>query len=260
MATGAAIAGLRPVVEMQFIDFISCGFNHLTNFVGTFKYRTGWSLPIVVRGPSGGGVGAGPYHSQNVEAYFCHTPGLKIVQPSTPTDAKGLLKSAIRDDDPVLYFEHKFLYRRAKEVLPGPEFTVPIGKGIVRRHGSDLTIITYGAMVQRSLEAAERLYDSDGTKVEVVDLRTLKPIDEQLVFDSVQKTNKVLIVHEDTRTGGLAGEITSRINETLFEHLDGPVIRVTSIDTPVPYAPQLEEYFMPQVEQILDAARWLAEY
>jgi 2-oxoisovalerate dehydrogenase E1 component beta subunit len=261
-ATGAALLGLRPIVEMQFIDFISCAFNHLTNFVGTLRYRMGSSIPMVVRGPCGGGVGAGPYHSQNVEVYFFHTPGLKIVSPATPTDAKGLLKAAIRDDDPVLYFEHKYLYRRLKEELPELESdsVVPIGKAAVRKRGQDLTIITYGAMVHKSLEAASMLQENEGIDIEVLDLRTLKPLDDETILSSAQKTSKTLIVHEDTKSGGLAGEITARITEKIFEHLDGPIIRVTAADTPVPYSGPLEEFFLPQVEDIVAAARWLAEY
>jgi 2-oxoisovalerate dehydrogenase E1 component beta subunit len=259
-ATGAALLGFRPVVEMQFIDFISCAFNHLTNFIGTFRYRTGWSLPIVVRGPSGGGVGAGPYHSQNIESYLFHTPGLKIVQPATPTDAKGLLKSAIRDDNPVLYLEHKFLYRRLKEELPDSDVVTPIGKAALRKQGRDLTVLTYGAMVHRSLEAANKLQAEEGIDAEVLDLRTLKPLDTETIVDSITKTNKALVVHEDTKLGGLAGEITAQVCENVFDYLDGPVVRVTSIDTPVPYSGPLEAFFMPSLEEIMAAARWLARY
>jgi 2-oxoisovalerate dehydrogenase E1 component beta subunit len=239
-AAGAAHMGFRPVAEMQFIDFISCAYDILTNYVATARYRAGLSTPIVVRGPSGGYVRGGPFHSQMPEAAFFHTPGLKLVCPATARDAKGLIKAAIRDDDPVIYFEHKFLYRRIKEDLPDDaEILTPIGKANVAREGSALTIVTWSAMLWKSLEAAERIAEEDGASIEVLDLRTLLPLDQAAIIDSVKKTNKVLIVHEDTRTGGLAGEITARINEHAFEWLDGPVMRVTAHDTPLPYSPPL---------------------
>jgi len=260
-AAGAAHMGLRPVVEMQFIDFISCAYDMLTNYVATARYRAFLSTPLVVRGPVGGYVRAGPFHSQNVEAAFFHTPGLKLVAPATARDAKGLIKSAIRDEDPVLYFEHKFLYRRIKEDLPEGEDTLtPIGKARIAHEGNDLSIVTYGATLWKSLEAVEQLEKEDGLSVEVLDLRTLLPLDEEAIIETVKKTNKVLIVHEDTRTGGLAGEITARINERAFEWLDGPVMRVTAHDVPLPYAPTLEDFVLPQTEDIVRAARWLARY
>ena len=260
-AAGAAHMGLRPVVEMQFIDFISCAYDMLTNYVATARYRTSLATPLVVRGPVGGYVRAGPFHSQNVEAAFFHTPGLKLVAPATARDAKGLIKSAIRDDDPVLYFEHKFLYRRVKDELPDDEeILTPIGAARIAREGQDLSIVTYGATVWKSLDAAEQLEHEDGLSVEVLDLRTLLPLDEEAIVATVKKTNKVLIVHEDTRTGGLAGEITARINERAFEWLDGPVMRVTAHDVPLPYAPTLEDFVLPQTEDIVKAARWLARY
>jgi 2-oxoisovalerate dehydrogenase E1 component beta subunit len=259
-AAGAALMGLRPVVEMQFIDFISCGFNQLTNVAAKFHYRTGRPLPLVVRGPCGGGVGAGPFHSQNPEAYFFHTPGLKILAPATPGDARGLLKAAIRDDDPVLFLEYKSLYRQIKEAVLLTDETVPVGTALIRKPGSDLSIITYGAMVHKSLEAANKLQDDEGIDIEVLDLRTLMPLDEEQILNSVKKTNRALIVHEATRAGGLAAEIIARISETVFDYLDAPLTRVTAEDTMVPYSLPLEEAFLPQVGNIISAARWLARY
>lgn len=259
-AAGAAHMGLRPVCEMQFIDFISCAYDMLTNYVATARYRAMLGCPMVVRGPSGGYVRGGPFHSQNPEAAFLHTPGLKIVYPATASDAKGLLKSAIRDDDCVLYFEHKYLYRRIKEELPTGDHLVPIGKARTAREGKDVSIITYAATVWKSLEAAERLEKDDGVSVEVIDLRSLLPMDDDAIVATVKKTNRVLIVHEDTRTGGVAGEITSRINELAFEWLDAPILRVTAADVPLPYSPPLEDYVLPQTADIVAAVRRLAQY
>ncbi|MCH7777266.1 MAG: alpha-ketoacid dehydrogenase subunit beta [Gemmatimonadetes bacterium] len=260
-AAGAAHMGMRPVVEMQFMDFIACAYDMLTNYVATARYRAGLSTPIVVRGPSGGYVRGGPFHSQNPEAGFFHTPGLKLVCPATVRDAKGLIKAAIRDDDPVIYFEHKYLYRRLKDDLgEDEEIITPIGKARIAREGTDLTIITWSAMVWKSLDAAQTIEKEDGASVEVLDLRTLLPMDDDAIMASVRKTNKVLIVHEDSRTGGVAGEITARINETAFEWLDGPIMRVTAHDTPVPYAPTLEDCVLPQTEDIVRSARWLLAY
>jgi len=258
-AIGAALVGLRPVAEMQFIDFISIAFDQLTNFAAKCRYRWGAAVPIVVRGPCGGGVHGGPFHSQNVEAYFFHTPGLKIVEPATPYDAKGLIKAAIRDEDPVLYFEHKYLYRRIRGEVPEGDYIVPIGKADVKRPGRDVTILTYGWMLHKSLEAAE-VVASEGIEVEVVDLRTLLPLDDETILSSVAKTGRAVIVHEDTRTGGIAGEIAMRINERIFEYLEAPVVRVTAPDTPIPFSPPLEEFFLPQVEEIVQAIRWVANY
>lgn len=258
-ACGAAMMGMRPVVEMQFIDFISCAFDMLTNFAATSRYRQNIGIPMVVRGPCGGGVRGGPFHSQNVESFFLNTPGLKMVAPATPYDAKGLLKAAIRDEDPVLYFEHKFLYRRIKEDLPEEDYIVPIGKARVARTGKDLSVITYGAMVHTALEAAEKLA-TEGLDIEVVDLRSLLPYDEEAILSSVAKTNKVILLHEATRTGGYAGELAATIAEKAFEYLDGPIVRVTSPDAPVPYSPPLEDYFLPNAEKLMKAARQLAEY
>jgi 2-oxoisovalerate dehydrogenase E1 component beta subunit len=260
-AAGAAHMGLRPVCEMQFIDFLSCAYSILTNYVATARYRAGLSTPMVIRGPSGGFVRGGPFHSQNPEAAYLHTPGLKMVAPATARDAKGLIKAAIRDDDPVLYFEHKYLYRRIKEEIPeGEEILTPIGQAAVVREGRDLSILTWSAMVWKSLEAAERLEKEDGLSVEVVDLRTLLPLDDAAIVATVKKTNRVLIVHEDTRTGGVAGEITARINDLAFEWLDAPVKRVCAHDVPLPYAPTLEDFVLPQTDDVVRAARWIAKY
>jgi 2-oxoisovalerate dehydrogenase E1 component beta subunit len=259
-AAGAAHMGMRPVCEMQFIDFISCAYDMLTNYVATSRYRAFLPCPIVVRGPSGGYVRGGPFHSQNPEAAFLHTPGLKIVYPATASDAKGLLKAAIRDDDPVLFFEHKYLYRRVKEELPAGDHVVPIGEARLAREGRDLSIITYAATVWKSLEAAEQLEREDGLSVEVLDLRSLLPMDDAAIIRTVKKTNRALVVHEDTRTGGVAGEITARINEQAFAWLDAPVLRVAAADVPLPYSPPLEDYVLPQVADIVAAARALAAY
>ena len=262
VAAGASHMGLRPVCEMQFIDFMSNAYSIITNYVATARYRAGGlPTPIVVRGPAGGGVRGGPFHSQNPEAAYLHTPGLKIVCPATARDAKGLIKSAIRDDDPVLYLEHKFLYRRIRETLsPDEEILTPIGKARLAREGSDLSIITYSAMVFKALEAAEELERNHGLSVEVLDLRTLLPLDDEAIVATVRKTNRVLVAHEDTRTGGVAGEITARINELCFEWLDAPVRRVCAADVPLPYAPTLEDYVLPQTADLVNAARWVAAY
>ena len=258
-AVGAALMGMRPVVEMQFMDFISCGFDQIVNMAAKIHYRWGAAVPIVIRGPSGAGVHGGPFHSQSNEMWFAHVPGLKVVAPSTPYDAKGLIKASIRDNNPVIFYEHKYLYRRIKEDVPGEDFVVPLGKAAVRREGSDIAVITYGAMTWTALEAAE-LLARDGISIEVVDLRTLLPYDEQCVLSSVRKCSKVILLHEDTRIGGLAGELAAVIAEKAFEDLDGPIVRVTAPDTPVPFSPPLEEYFLPNVQKIADAARQLAAY
>jgi 2-oxoisovalerate dehydrogenase E1 component beta subunit len=259
-AAGAGHMGMRPVVEMQFIDFIANAYDMLTNYVATARYRAFLPCPMVVRGPSGGYVRGGPFHSQNPEAGFIHTPGLKVVYPATAEDAKGLMKSAIRDDDCVLFFEHKYLYRRIKAEMPSGDHVVPIGKARVAREGKDVSIITYAATVWKALEAAELVEKEDGISVEVIDLRTLAPLDDEAIFATVRKTNRVLVLHEDTRTGGIAGEITARINESCFEWLDAPVLRVTAHDIPLPYAPQLEDFVLPQTSDIARAVRRLAAY
>ena len=258
-AIGASFLGLRPVAEMQFADFISCGFDQIVNFAAKCRYRWDAPVPIVIRAPSGGGIHGGPFHSQNPEMWFVKTPGLKVVAPATAYDAKGLIKASIRDNDPVVFFEHKGLYRKIKEDLPSGDYTVPIGQAKVVREGKDLTIVAYGAMVWTALEAAERLAE-EGANVEVVDLRTLLPLDRETVCQSVRKTSRVLLVHEDTRTAGLAGELAISITESVFEYLDAPILRVTAPDTPVPYSPPLEEAFLPNLEKVLEKARWLWRY
>jgi pyruvate/2-oxoglutarate/acetoin dehydrogenase E1 component len=260
-ACGAGLMGMRPVAEFQFIDFISAGFDMLTNYAAKCRYRWGANIAAVFRGPCGSGVHAGPFHSINAEAFFLNTAGLKIVEPSTAYDAKGLIKAAIRDPDPVIYFEHKKLYRlpRLREELPEDDYIVEIGKARTRREGRDLSIITFGAQVLTALDAAAEL-EKEGLDVEVVDLRTLAPMDKAAILASVRKTSKVLVLHEASRTGGIGGEIAATISEEAFEWLDAPVVRVASIDTPVPYSPPLEEYYLPQVKDVLDAARKLAAY
>ena len=257
--TGAAINGLRPVIEMQFSDFMACGFDQITNFAAKCRYRWGAAVPMVIRAPAGGGIHGGPFHSQNPEMPYVHTPGLKVVQPATAYDAKGLIKSAVRDNDPVIYLEHKHLYRKIKEELPQHEYVVPLGRAALRREGSDLSIITYGWMVHVALEAAGQLA-SEAIDVEVVDLRTLVPMDREMVLTSVRKTNKAILLHEDTLTGGLAGELAGIISEHAFEHLDGPLVRIAAPDTPVPFSPPLEEAFLPNTERVVEKARWLHRY
>ncbi len=257
--TGAAINGLRPVVEMQFSDFMACAFDQITNFAAKCRFRWGGSVPLVVRAPTGGGFSGGPFHSQNPEMPYVHTPGLKVVEPSTAYDAKGLLKAAIRDNDPVIFLEHKHLYRSIKGDVPGDDYTVPLSKAAVRRSGQDLSVITYGAMVHVALEAAETLVQED-IDTEVVDLRTLMPLDREAVLATAKKTGKVILLHEDTLTGGLGGELAGIISEHAFEHLDGPLVRIAPPDTPVPYSPPLEKAFLPNAEKVVEKARWLYRY
>jgi 2-oxoisovalerate dehydrogenase E1 component beta subunit len=257
--TGAAIMGMRPVAEMQFADFVSCAWDHLVTVAAKQRYRAGTPVPIVVRLPSGGGFSGGPFHSQNPESSFAHIPGLKCVCPSTPEDAKGLLISAIEDPNPVLYFEHKHLYRRIKADVPEERYSTPIGKARIHREGDDLSVIAWGAMVHTASDAAEQL-DSDGVSVEIVDLRSVMPWDKQAVLESVRKTSKVLVLHEDTHTGGFGAEIAATIAEDAFEDLDAPVKRLTAPDSPVPFSPVLEKAFIPQVEDAVAALRELAEY
>lgn len=258
-AFGAALTGMRPVAEFQFMDFIGCAFNQIVNMVAKSHYRWGAPAPMVLRGPCGGGVHGGPFHSQNPEMYFVHTPGMKVVAPSTPADAKGLIKSAVRDNNPVLFLEHKFLYRRIKDEVPDGDYTIPIGKARVHREGRDLSIITYAAMVHTAQEAADALA-KEGIEVEIIDLRTLCPLDREAITATVKKTNKVILLHEDTKTGGLAGEIAAIINEEAFEDLDGPIVRITSLDTPVPFSPPLEHFFLPKVEDVVREAKKLHAY
>jgi 2-oxoisovalerate dehydrogenase E1 component beta subunit len=262
VSIGASLRGYRPVAEMQFADFISCGFDQIVNQAATLRFRYGGrqAVPIVVRAPSGGNVGGGLYHSQNPEAWFIHRPGLKVVAPSTPYDAKGLLKAAIRDDNPVIYFEHKYLYRRAKGPVPeGDDEIVPIGVAATRREGSDATVVTYGAMVTPSLEAADRLA-KEGVEVEVIDLRTLLPYDKAAIFASLDKTNRLLVVHEDVKTLGIGAEISAVIMEEKFEVLDAPVMRVTYPDTHPPFSHILEAANLPNADKITDALRKLVAY
>ncbi len=258
-AVGAALMGQRPVAEMQFADFIACAFDQIVNMAAKFRYRTGTNVPLVIRGPYGARVHGGPFHSQSPEAWFAHVPGLKVVAPSTPADAKGLLKAAIRDPDPVIYFEHKYLYRRVKGPVPEGDALVPIGKAEVKREGNDLSIITYGAMVHQAFDAANRL-SRKGVSAEIVDLRSLCPLDRETVVASARKTGKVVIVHEATRTGGIGGEVAALIAEEAFDRLDGPILRVAAPDTPVPFASPLEEAFLPNAERIAAAAERLAAY
>jgi 2-oxoisovalerate dehydrogenase E1 component beta subunit len=253
-AIGAAIMGLRPIVEMQFADFISTCYDLIINYAAKARYRWGAGVPIVIRGPSGGGVHGGPFHSNNPEIPFVHTPGLKVVVPATAYDAKGLIKAAIRDPDPVLYFEHKLLYRRIKEDVPADDYVVPLGQARIARTGKDISVITYGAMVHTALEAAEQL-GREGVEVEVIDLRCLVPLDREAVLASVRKTSRVILLHEDTRTAGFAGELAAQIASDVFDYLDAPVLRVTSPDCPVPYSPPLEEAFLPNATGVIDAIR-----
>jgi 2-oxoisovalerate dehydrogenase E1 component beta subunit len=261
ISIGAALRGYRPIAEMQFADFISCGFDQIVNQAATLRYRYGGraSVPIVVRAPSGGNVGGGLYHSQNPEAWFIHRPGLKVVAPSTPYDAKGLLKAAIRDENPVIYFEHKYLYRRGKGPVPEGDEIVPIGVAAIRREGSDATLLTYGAMVTPSLEAADRLA-KEGVEVEVIDLRTLLPFDKAAIFQSVEKTSRVLIVHEDVKTLGIGSELSAIIVEERFDSLDAPIMRVTYPDTHPPFSHVLEAYNLPDADKIAAGLRRLVEY
>lgn len=256
MAIGAAMSGLRPVVEMQFADFVLNGFNQLVTNAAKVHYRVGQPVPLTVRLPAGGGVHGGPFHSSNPEAWFMHVPGLKIVAPCTANDARGLIKSAIRDNNPVLFLEHKYLYRRVKEQLTADDGAVPIGVACVAREGTDATVITYGAMVYQSLEAAEALA-ANGISIEVIDLRSILPWDRQSVLKSVKKTARALVVHEATLTCGVGAEIAAVIGELAFEYLDAPVSRIASHDTPVPFAPPLEEFFMPNAAKIETGLRAL---
>ncbi len=258
--TGASLMGLRPVAEMQFADFISCAWDHLVTVAAKQHYRTGAALPFVVRCPSGGGFSGGPFHSQNPESSFAHIPGLKLVCPSTPEDAKGLLIESIRDPNPVLYFEHKHLYRRIKGEVPDGEYTTPFGQARVHRPGSDVTVVTWGAMVYTADEAATVLAARDGTSVEILDLRTIIPWDRDAVLESVAKTSRLLVLHEDTRTGGFGAEIAATVAEEAFAQLDAPIVRIAAPDTPVPFSPPLEKAFIPQIDDVVQAISRLAAY
>jgi 2-oxoisovalerate dehydrogenase E1 component beta subunit len=258
-ACAAATTGFRPVVEFQFIDFIACAFDQIVNYAAKCYYRWGVPVPIVFRGPTGGGIHAGPYHSQNPEAWFAHTPGLKVVLPSTAKDAKGLLTAAIRDNNPVVYLENKFLYRHYREEVPDDEYVVPIGVAALRTLGSDLSIISYGAAVHLCVEVA-RMLEREGASVEVVDLRSLTPLDRESVLESVRKTSRALVVHEANLTAGFGAEIAALIAEEAFDYLDAPVARVASLDVPVPFSPPLEMAMLPSVDKIAQAARKLLAY
>jgi len=261
-AFGAALTGMRPVAEFQFMDFIGCAFNQITNMVAKAHYRWGAPAPMVIRGPSGGGVHGGPFHSQNPEMYFVHTPGLKVICPATAYDAKGLIKSAIRDNNPCIFFEHKFLYRRIKEDIPDEDYTVPIGKARLARGAKgkkQIGVITYAAMVYTALDAAEILA-KEGIELEILDLRSLLPPDRQAIADVVRRTNKVIVLHEHPKTAGIAGEISAIINEEAFDELDGPIVRIASQDSPVPFSPPQEGYYLPNVEDVVRKARKLAAY
>ncbi|MBI2834994.1 MAG: alpha-ketoacid dehydrogenase subunit beta [Acidobacteria bacterium] len=262
ISVGASLRGYRPVAEMQFGDFISCAFDQIVNQAATLRYRYGGraSVPIVVRAPCGGRVSGGLYHSQNTEAWFIHRPGLKVVAPSTPYDAKGLLKAAIRDDNPVIYMEHKYLYRRARGPVPqDDEEIVEIGVAATRREGDDITLLTYAAMVQPALEAADELA-KEGVEVDVIDLRSLLPFDKAAIFRSVEKTGRVLIAHEDVKTLGIGAELSAVIVEERFDWLDAPVVRLTYPDTHCPFAPALENFNLPDAGKIAAALRRLAAY
>jgi 2-oxoisovalerate dehydrogenase E1 component beta subunit len=261
VSIGAALRGYRPVAEMQFADFITCAFDQIASQAATLRYRYGGraSVPIVIRAPSGGNVSGGLYHSQNPEAWFVHRAGLKVVAPSTAYDAKGLLKAAIRDDNPVIYFEHKYLYRRAKGPVPEGDDIVPLGTAAVRREGRDMTVITYGAMVVPALEAADQLV-REGVETEVIDLRSLMPFDKPAILASIDKTSRALIVHEDVKTLGIGAELSATIMEERFHALDAPVMRLTYPDTHCPFAPVLEQANLPNIDKIVQALRTLAAY
>ncbi len=256
-AVGAAVEGLRPVCEMQFADFIACGFDQLVNVAAKMHYRQGLSVPMTVRLPSGGGFSGGPFHSQNPEAWFLQAPGLKVVAPSTPADAKGLLAAAIQDPNPVVYLEHKHLYRRAKGEVPEGRYEIPLGKARLAREGADLTVIAYGAMVPLALEATD---DLEGARIEVLDLRSLVPLDRDAVLASVRKTSKVVVLHEATRSCGVGAEVAALIAEEAFEDLDGPVVRVSAPDVPIPFSPPLVRAVLPQVDDVKEACRELLAY
>jgi pyruvate/2-oxoglutarate/acetoin dehydrogenase E1 component len=255
-AVGAAVEGLRPVCEMQFADFISCGFDQLVNVAAKLHYRQGVAVPIVVRLPCGGGFSGGPFHSQNPEAWFLQSPGLKVVAPATADDAKGLLESAIRDPNPVMFLEHKHLYRRVKGEVPEGEHLVPIGEARIVREGDELTVIAYGSTVALAEQVASELDE----EIEIVDLRTLHPLDRDTVLASVRKTGKVLIAHEATRSCGVGAEVAALIAQEAFEHLDAPIVRLTAPDVPIPFSPPLEQRVLPQLDDLEEACRELLAY
>ncbi len=262
-AIGASLNGIRPIAEMQFADFSHPAFDQIVSEAARLHYRSNgaWSCPITIRTPYGAGIHGGPYHSQSIEAFYAHVPGLKVIAVATPYDAKGLLKSAIRDPNPVLFLEHKKAYRLYRQEIPDDDYTIPIGEADIKREGTDITLVTYGMMVHHSLKAAETLQSEDGVSVEVIDLRSISPWDKERVLESVKKTGKVLIVYEDNITGGFGAEISATIAQEAFEYLDAPIIRVASPDVPIaPYSGILEEYILPNVEKIAEGARKLAAY
>jgi 2-oxoisovalerate dehydrogenase E1 component beta subunit len=259
-SVGAAVVGMRPIAEMQFADFVTCGFNQLVTNAAKTHYRWHIPVPMVVRLPSGGYIHGGPYHSACPEAWFFHVPGLKIVAPATPADAKGLMKSAVRDNNPVLYVESKYLYRRIKGEVPEGDVTVPIGKAEVKRAGTDAAVITYGATLHHCLEAAETLAREEGADVMVLDLRTLAPLDVDAILAAARATGKVMVVHEDNLTGGIGGEVAALVAERAFDALDAPVRRLAALDTPVPFAPPLEEFVLPNAARVTAALRGLLHY
>ncbi len=258
-AIGAALMGMRPVVEMQFADFISCAFDQIVNMAAKHHYRLREPVPLVIRAPYGGRLHAGPFHSQCPEAWFIHSPGLKVVAPATPYDAKGLLKASIRDPNPVIYCEHKYLYRHAKGEVPPEDYIVPLGQADVKRAGADISLITYGAMVQQAFQAADQMSEQ-GVEVELVDIRTLYPLDTDTILTSVKKTGKVLIVHEAPQVCGIGAEIAAVIAEDVFRYLDAPVVRLTAPHTPVPFSPPLEDFYLPNATKIVAKLTDLASY
>jgi 2-oxoisovalerate dehydrogenase E1 component beta subunit len=258
-AIGASLNGMRPVAEMQFMDFVTNGFNQIVTVAGTTAYRWGIPVPMVVRGPSGGGVGANPFHSRNSEAWFAHATGIKVVCPAFPDDAKGLMMASMRDDDPVVFFEHKGLYRKIKGEVPEGEYVVPLGNARVVRTGADVSVICYGSAVHMALAAAEAVA-SEGIDVEVVDIRTLVPFDEETVLESVCKTGRAVVAHEAVLTAGFGGEIAARIADKAFRYLDAPVKRVAAFDAPTPFAPTLEQAVLPNSGMIADTIRQLHSF
>lgn len=259
MASGMALMGLRPIIEMQFADFISTAFDSIVQFASTAHYRMDAAVPWVIRAPSDGGIRSGPFHSQNPEAWFVHTPGLKVVAPATPADAKGLLTAAIRDDNPVVYFEAKPLYRSLKSTVPAGEHVVPLGSAVIRRHGTDVTVISYGSMVHQVSAAAEAV-EADGISTMVVDLRSLKPLDVETILEAAASTGKVVVTHAANRMAGVGAEIAALIAEEAFESLDGPIVRMGGADTPVPFSPPLEDAYRPDAAKIAGAIRELAAW
>jgi 2-oxoisovalerate dehydrogenase E1 component beta subunit len=256
---GAAYTGMRPVCEFQFMDFISSGHTQLTNACAKSYWRWGAPAPMVVRGPSGAGVSGGPFHSQNPEMWYVHTPGLKVCCPATPSDAKGLIKAAVRDNNPVLFFEHKYLYRRIKEELPEGDHVVEIGKARTHREGNHVSVITYAAMVFVAEEAA-KILEKESISLEIIDLRSLSPLDEEAIEKTVKKNNRVILLQEQNKTGGIAGELAAIINERAFDSLDAPIVRIAAHDIPAPFSPPLEKFFLPKVEDVVREARRLMKY